>query len=60
MDLKPIEISHQSVMRQITMHVRVVGMTSWRIRQWIGLRLLKLSARVMGCNIEIESSKDRR
>lgn len=53
-----VRVPQQSVMRHITMHVTVTGVQVWKLRQALGIQLLKLSARVMGCNIAVDMEED--
>lgn len=42
------------VMKDVTVVVRVTGMTQWHARVWLGEQLLKLAATVMGCAVKVE------
>ena len=54
MKLRPVKVS--DALREITLEVKIVGFRSWRIRLWIGTRLLQLAAWVIGCGIKIETT----
>jgi hypothetical protein len=49
------KIPSQRAMEHITMQVTVDHPTLWRVRFWLGMRLLRLAAWVVGCGIEIQS-----
>lgn len=51
----PIKVPIQPLMHHITLNVQVTGQTTWRIRQWLGIKLLVLAARVMGCNLQVDT-----
>lgn len=51
--LQPVNVPVQSVMRNITLHVNVTGVQTWRVRMWLGLQFIKLAAFTMGCGIEV-------
>jgi hypothetical protein len=40
-----------SVMKDVVLHVDMTGVTTWRIRVWLGTKLIVLAARVMGCGM---------
>lgn len=46
-----IHIPH--VMSGLTLQVQVTGMAAMKIRLWLGLRMMKLAAKVMGTGIRI-------
>lgn len=41
------------VMSGLTLTVRTTGKNAMKARLWLGMQMLKLSARIMGCGIEI-------
>lgn len=49
----PVRVPAASVMRDVTMTVEVTGLTVWRLRLWLGLQLMRLAARVIGCGIRV-------
>jgi len=44
-----------SVVKNITLTVNVSGLRVWRWRVWLGLQLIQLAARVMGCGFRLEA-----
>jgi len=40
-------------MREVTMHVHLKRRAEFRIRVWLGVRLMALAAWVMNCNIQL-------
>jgi hypothetical protein len=48
-------ITMPELMRNITLHIRVTGQRVTAIRFWLGTRLLRLAAWVIGCGIEIDT-----
>lgn len=48
-------VSMGSVMRNVTMKVRVTGVHTFRIRLWMGGLLIRLGAVVMGCGIQVDT-----
>lgn len=48
-------ISMQEAVRAMTLTVEVTGVRAARARLWLGLKLLKLAARVIGCGIDIKA-----
>jgi len=49
-----VNIPVQSVMKRMTLTVRITGHRRWWIRQQIAMQLLKAAAWVMGCNIHVD------
>lgn len=43
----------KSVLKNATLNVRLTGVKRWRVRLWIGMRLIRLAAWIMWMNIEI-------
>lgn len=41
----------------LTMEVSITGMRSYRVRQWIAIKLMTLAAAIMGCGIEVDIRK---
>lgn len=37
--------------------IKVTGMRFFKIRAWIGARIMKLAALIIGCGFEIKSSE---
>lgn len=50
-----IEMPMKSDMAGVTLDVRVTGVRRARVRLWVGARLMRLAAAVIGCDIEITS-----
>ena len=48
-----LTVAMGSVMRHITVTIRVTGVRRFAVRQWIAVRLLKLAAVILGCNIDV-------
>jgi hypothetical protein len=40
-------------MREVTMHVHLKRRAEFRVRVWLGVRLMALAAWVMNCNIQL-------
>lgn len=40
--------------KRTTFKVRLTGVRTFKLRFWIGMRLIKLGVRVIGCGIEIK------
>jgi len=38
----------------LTLRVNVTGVRVWRVRLWLGLRLIKLATMVIGCGFEVD------
>lgn len=38
----------------LVINVKLTGVRGWRVRVWLGLKLMTLAARVIGCGIHIE------
>lgn len=47
-------ISMRRVWRDVTMTVRLTGTRQFAVRQWMAVRLMALSALVLGCHIQVE------
>lgn len=48
------EIAMSTVMANVTLSVKVTGVRANHVRVWVGLRLLRLAALVMGCGIRLD------
>jgi hypothetical protein len=44
----------RKAMAQTTISVQLTGMRAWRVRAWIGLRVLRLGVAIMGCKVAID------
>jgi hypothetical protein len=51
--MKAPNIKAVDAMRDMTITVRITGMKELRLRLWIGVRLVRLAARIMGMGIEV-------
>lgn len=51
-----IELSMPDLMKHMTLDMVVTGQREASIRIWLGTRLLKLGAWVMGCGVNVEVS----
>ncbi len=52
--MKAIDISAYEAAQQLTLRVRLHGVQMLRLRTWLGTRIIRLGARVIGCGIVIE------
>ena len=41
------------VMQRVTMHVRITDRRRFAVRTWVAIQLMRLAARVLGCNIDV-------
>jgi len=48
-----VDLSLPDVMKGITLDIVVTGARRTRVRIWAGGQLLKLGARVMGCDVDV-------
>ena len=44
----------QRVMENVTMTVRVTGLCVWRVRLRLGVWLMRIAARIMGVELDVE------
>lgn len=51
-----VDIQHRSIVHRVTMHVRVRGAGTFPARLWLGVRLIKLGAWVIGTQFKIETN----
>ncbi len=49
-----ISVNAQEAAQRITLHVRIHGVQTLRLRTWLGTHIIRLGARVIGCGIVIE------
>lgn len=54
MQVGALEVSASHAMSNHTLSVKVTGLQVMKARLWLGMRLLRLAAAVIGCKIEIE------
>jgi hypothetical protein len=52
-DIASLKMS--KVAKELILKIRLKGIKTFKTRLWLGRQLLKLSAMVIGCGIEIES-----
>lgn len=43
--------------RQITMNITITQFKRWQLRFWLGTQIMKLAAKIMQVNIDIEIRK---
>lgn len=48
-------VNMADAMRRVTISVKITGARSAKIRMAIGVRMIKLGARVIGCGIEVST-----
>ena len=53
----PLRLDAQKLMREITVVVAVRKTPGYRVRRWLGLRLLRMGAWVLGCGFEVEEAQ---
>lgn len=46
------------LVKGLTMDVKITGMAIWKYRLWLGMQILKIACRVIGCGIKIDSELD--
>lgn len=54
----PLKISELAKEAALNVEIKVTGLRWFRFRLWCGRQLLKLAARVIGCNIVIETGTE--
>lgn len=47
------KIQATELLRNLTLRVRLVGVKTMRVRIWLGTRIIRLGAAVIGCTIEL-------
>lgn len=49
-------------MKQVTVNIKIKRMAEFRIREWIGLKLIWLATKVWNCNLQVdeEITSDKR
>lgn len=52
--MKTIDISAGEAVQQLTLNVRLHGAQMLRFRAWLGARIIRLGAWVIGCGVVIE------
>lgn len=48
-----LEVSQPAIMSELKIKIVLTGRRQAAIRTWLGCRILKLGARVIGCDVEI-------
>ena len=56
-DIGKIHLNAQELFRDATLNIQVDGMNSLLFRVRVGIFLIRIAARVMGCKVQIEESK---
>ena len=51
-----INVSASEAVRRLEFKVTVTGIKTMRVRMWLGVRLIRLAAMVIGCGIKVEES----
>lgn len=51
-------ISMAQVLKDTTIRIRITGKLRAAVRMWLGVRLLKVAAAVIGCQIQIAVGED--
>ena len=46
------------LLRDVTFHMRLAGLPAFKARLWLGTRMLRLSAWIIGCGVEIETEDE--
>ena len=49
-----IEFPMRAAMQELTLEVEFTGVTSFKVRAWIAVQLVKMASLVLGCKIEIK------
>lgn len=52
-DLGSVDVDMRAVMRRVTMAVTVRREREMRVRTWFAVRLIKMAARILGCDVEV-------
>jgi hypothetical protein len=51
--MKPLSVNAGEALRHIKVTIRVKGLRRLRFRLWLGSKLFRIGAAVMGCLIEV-------
>lgn len=54
-----VTIPIQPLIDNVTMTVNVSGVRAAQVQLWIGLQLIRLAARVIGCRIDVDGEVKR-
>jgi hypothetical protein len=49
-----ITVPASQLVGDVTMMINVSGVRAAQVRLWIGLRLIRLAARIIGCRLEVD------
>jgi len=47
-------VKMSEIARELTMNVRVTGLKMFSVRMWIGLRVMRIAAAIIGCKSRID------
>jgi len=47
------EVTGSEMLREMTLTVKIGGVTAMRLRLWLGLLVIRAGARIIGCGIEV-------
>jgi hypothetical protein len=45
--------------KDVTLHVRLVGLKQWAVRIWLATSLIRTAAWVLGCSVSVETGLRR-
>ena len=52
--MSTVKMPISRVTRDLTVRVDVTGVRAWNMRLWLGVQVIKLAARVIGCGIVVD------
>ncbi len=52
--IEHVELDTKQLANKVTVSVKLKNINQWRVRIWIGTRLMRLAALIMWVDIEIE------
>ena len=55
-----VRIPLQSVMKNITMHVEVTGVRTWKMRMWLALQCFRLGCWIAGMGLKFHGDQASR
>ena len=55
----PVNIGDAVKCMTMTVHISMTGIRWFKLRLWIGSRLIKLAASIIGCGIEIKTGENQ-
>lgn len=56
--MKPVPISINKAVKDMTLHVKITGQLVFPVRLRVGVWLLRLGCKVIGCNIVLKQDWD--